>query len=176
MERSDTMGQSKYNESNILLLSSFQYFTVFISYQNDNSSLLAEWFQHFTGMIIPVKCWNCSASKLLRFVTHLSWDSYSQHSVQMSNKTITAFYFQNDSSISLEWSFKWNAGIILQVNICYRFVTCLSWFSYSHSAQMSDKIIRAVYLQYFTGMIIQVKCWNRSVYELSKQHNSSVSW
>ena len=66
-------GQSKYNESNILLLSSFQCFTVFISYdQNDNSSLLAERFQYFTGMIIPVKCWNHSTSKLLSSVCYSS--------------------------------------------------------------------------------------------------------
>ena len=36
-------GQSKLNENNVLLLASFQCFTVFVSYQNDNSSsLLAE--------------------------------------------------------------------------------------------------------------------------------------
>ena len=40
----DIRGQSKYNESYVLLLSSFQCFTVFLSYQNDNSSLLAERF------------------------------------------------------------------------------------------------------------------------------------
>ena len=40
---------------------------------------------------------------------------------QMSNKTITAVYMQNDSSTSLVWSFQWNTGIVLQVNCCYHF-------------------------------------------------------
>ena len=101
-------GQSKYNESNVLLLSSFQCFTVSFSYQNDNSSLLSERFQYFTGMLILVKCWNRSAGKLQLSVCYLSKLSvvnscYSQHTAEMNNKMITAVYLQKySSSISLE--------------------------------------------------------------------------
>ena len=72
-------------------------------------------------MIIPVKCWNCSASKQLLIFWYSSELSvvkscYSQHSAQMSNKIITAIYLQNNSSISPEWSFKWNTGFVLFIS------------------------------------------------------------
>ena len=91
-----TKGQSKYNESNVLLLSSFQCFTVFVSYYNDNSSLLAEWFQYFTGMIIQVKCWNYS-------VYYLSKSN--------PNSTIPGFHCNDDNnktlfSFNLLWPYK----------------------------------------------------------------------
>ena len=51
------------------------------------------------------------------FVTSLSWVTYPQHSAQRSNKIITTVYLQkNDSSISPEWSFLWNARIVLFIN------------------------------------------------------------
>ena len=49
------MGQSKLNNSNVLLSEWFQCFSVFVTYQwNDNKSLLAERFQYFTGIVLQV--------------------------------------------------------------------------------------------------------------------------
>ena len=55
-----------------------------------------EWFQRFVGGMIPV---------FLCFVD-----------------MIATVYLQNDSWILLEWSFQQNAGIILQVFVCFCFV------------------------------------------------------
>ena len=98
-----------YHHSSVSLFS-FHIKMITAVYLQNDSSILLEWsFKWNVGIVLQVKC-------CYRFVTHLSWVLWIADSAHMSNKTITAFYLQNDSSISLEWSFKWNAGIILFIS------------------------------------------------------------
>ena len=69
--------------------------------QNNNSILLAELFQHLTYMIILEKFWNIKFSYLsFCYSFELSavnnWHSWDQ--LEENDNTMTAKYFQNDSS------------------------------------------------------------------------------
>ena len=95
--------------------------TVWIADKQNDSCISLEWsFQWNTGIVLQVNCF-------YHFVTHLSWVSYSQHSAQMNNKMITAAYLQKDSSISLKWSFKWNAEIVLLISYPNSTIPVFHW-------------------------------------------------
>ena len=68
-------------------------------------------------MIIAVKCWNCSASKMLlsfSYSLELSWVLWIVDSAQMSNKTIIAVYLQDDFTwmIILVKYWNWSATAV----------------------------------------------------------------
>ena len=72
--------------------------------------------------------------------THLSWVLWIADSAQMSlqnnNKTITAKYLQNDSSISLEWRLQQKTGIVL----------IISWKRAKHWNDDNNKTLLSLYL------------------------------
>ena len=110
-------------------------------YSEPENSIIGIFWKNFDTLIPIFK------DSLYHFVTHLSWVLWIADSAQMSNKTITAVpsvYLQNDSSISLEWSFQWNTGIVLQVNCCYHFD--MKWKEWNTGMMIITKRCFSLYL------------------------------
>ena len=122
--------------------------------------------QQFTCRTIPIFLWNRSASILLLsfcccFVTHLSWVSYSQHSAKMSNKMITAFYLQNNLSISLEC---WNRSASkLLLSFWYERKTVKHWNDDNNKTLLSSYLLEPldyIFRHYLEKVIIHIYVCN----------------
>ena len=98
---------------------------VFLCYdeQNDNNNLLEKRFQWFTRIVlqgflcfcfvIVLSTATCFWSTIASGVTHCCLSSV--------HLILRQYQQNNNSNLIAEW-FKWNNGIVLQVNCCYCFI------------------------------------------------------